>query len=298
MAVFENSIILLFILSGLLLNDSKASYISSSNPVIEVPGLLIGSQISFKYTGNELSRVTLSIDDSIGKILHFELRINEGCKGNSPGILMNTNTNGEFDENIVTNELPWLKEQNNWYVTAEEDGFLIEGEGKNDDEQYSYKFPYISPHELSDVHRIRLYAARGCGEETNFIGYVELSQKIPRGFTKVLFEGEKSTSKPFAVYIENGEQTANFSAVTFPENILYSYVKYGRNFILDTVTADHSHDNPVEGILEKSSDSTFNATIWTTPDKSKYFQITDMATAEASGYVKFGFEKVTKLEIN
>ena len=297
MAVFENSMVFLLILSGLLLNASRASYISSSNPIIEVPGLLIGSQISFTHSGNDLSRVTLSIDDSIGKILHFELRINEGCKGNSPGILMNTNTNGEFDENIVTNKLPWLKEQNNWYVTAEEDGFLIEGEGKNADEQYSYKFPYISPHELSDIHRIRFYAAKGCGEETNFIGYVELSQKIPRGFTKVLFVGDNSTSCiPFEVALQSGS-TGYFSAMKYPETNLYSYVDYGRHFIPDILKTDYSQDNPIEVIIEKSSD-TYNATVSITPDLSNSYQITDTSASEASGYVKFGFEKITKLEIN
>ena len=301
MAVFENSKVFLLMLSGLLLNTStRASYIISSKPLILVPGLLVGSRISFTYTGTEFSRVILSVDDSIGKILQLALRINEGCKGNPPIVLMNTYTNGKFDKNTVTNELPWLKERNTWYVTAEEDGFLIEGEGKND-EQYSYKFPYTSPHKLSDIRKIKMYATKGCGVggETNFISYIQLSQKLPKGFTKVLFEGAKSTScTPFEAALQSGNNTGYFSAIRYPETHLSSYVDYGRHFIPDILTTDYSHGNLVEGIIEKSSDSTYNATVWTKPDISKSYQITDMTTAEASGYVKFGFEKITKLEIN
>ena len=301
MAVFENSTIFLLMLGGLLINHSKA-VIHSSKPVIEVPGLLIGSRIAFTYNGTDLSRVTLSIEDTIGKILHFALRPNEGCKGNPPEILFNTYTDGKFDKSTIIN-LPWLDEGNYWFITAEEDGFLIEGRGgPMYEEKYSHKFSYISPHKLSDIRKIRMYAGKGCGVgKTNFVGYLHLSQIIPKGFTKVLFEGVRPTDTPFVFSIESGEQRVEFSTgIIRSEMILTSEIveHLEGNFMKNFLEIGYLRQNPIEGIIEKTSNSTYKATVLSPPDISHSYQITDMPAAEASGYVSFGFKKITKLEIN
>ena len=264
---------------------------------------MVGSRIVFTYKGNDRSRVTLSIEDTIGKILHFDLRHNKECKGNPPQILFNTYTDGKFDENEVISELPWLDQGNYWFITAEEDGFLIEGRGgPRYEEKYSHKFRYISPHKLSDIRKIWMYADEGCGVgETDFVAYVQLSQVIPKGFTKVLFEGVRPTDTPFMSSIESGEQIVEFfTEINCPEMILTSelvenYSSYSMKKIL---VKGYSRDNPIEVVIEKTSDSTFEATVLTSPDISYSYQITDMPAAEASGYVNFGFKKITKLEIN
>ena len=178
--------------------------------ILQVPGLKVGDSILFVYTGNDLSRVTLSVEDGTGsKGLHLEFRHNEGCKGNPPQLLFTTKTNGKFDS--INRKIVNLKELGNfmmWNVTASTDGYLIH---QLFNEEVSYKFDYHSPHKLSDVNTIRLYAHPGCGEESSkfnsFLVFVHTVEK----FSKITIRARRMDDNGFpAIELRNADMNTGY----------------------------------------------------------------------------------------
>ena len=158
---------------------------------LNVPGLQVGSEIFFMYFGTDLARVTLSIEDDIGESLHFELRHNEGCKGDPPQLLFNsfTEENGVHGTPRDLVDVTEIRTGliNIWTITAEEEGYLIEQMGSS---KFSHTFAYRPPHQLSDIRKVKLYADQGCGESKNFEGLMVLAHEFS-SFSKIEIQGNR-----------------------------------------------------------------------------------------------------------
>ena len=166
---------------GTILVFIMPAHIDGTN-VIKVPGLEVGSWIDVIYFAKDVSRAVLSVEDSIGKGLHLEVRYNEGCSGKEPEIVFNTKTNGIFDEREVISAPDLL--QKHWYgwitVVAEENAYAIDIL----DGYKLHNFKCRSPHELSDVKKIALYKVKECSEDYKFNGFMRFG-KIFSDFCKV-----------------------------------------------------------------------------------------------------------------
>ncbi len=165
--------ILFSLFLAILASQPTLNVASSCSPKrLSVPRFEVGWALVFLYTGNGLSRVTLSIEDSIGKSLDMQLRHNEGCTGNPPQLLLNTETNGRVDTEIV--EFPKLRSSLWWTVTAQETGWLIE----QLDTRFSRTFNYHPSHQLSDVSTIEIRDEEGCEVDTGFNVLLKFREEV------------------------------------------------------------------------------------------------------------------------
>ena len=167
---------------------SNAIFPVAKAQTLSVPGLQVGTNIFFFYEGKDLARVTLSIEDNIGKSLHFELRHNEGCKGDPPQLLFNTKENGVYGTPRDLVDVTEIRNgaTNFWIITAEENGYLIEQPSSS----ISHTFAYRSPHQLSDISKVKLYANQGCGESKNFEGWLLAGYEFS-SFSKFEIQGNR-----------------------------------------------------------------------------------------------------------
>ena len=194
-----NTILLLLVLTFVANFPNQAVGV---NIIYEISGLTTGSSMFFKikdYTG--FNKFTLSVEDSIGKGLHFEIR--NLCENEKPNLIFNTKTNGAFDSAQryypSTNPI-----EGSWVITAEMTGYLIEhqtsGEGP-------YTFPYRSPHQLSDINKIQLYS-KSCSEASlDFQPTMALRQLVYK-FQRITIEASLGHHKSAGVIFQFAEQIA------------------------------------------------------------------------------------------
>ena len=187
-------------------------YMKELEQLVLSNGLNEGVQIPFYYYGSNLARVTLSIEDSIGKGLHFELRHNEKCKGNPPELRLNTYENGKYGKREVV-KLTEIEDGSTWTVTVQKEGYFIE----QPELGVSYLFAYRPPHKLSDITKVKLYADDGCGSEKDFSGVLKLYQEFPE-FSKIEVVGSNSDMR-----------SGNAVYVKFSESSIYRVLLYAFN---------------------------------------------------------------------
>ncbi len=185
---------LLFLVLLAIVPNVTYSY-QTYEPVMEIPGLTVGSVVLFHYKGYGLSRVTLAIEDSNGQGLHLELRDNDGCEEGESSILMNTITNNKFDSEVLESFSGINgRSLQYWSVTAEEDSYKIEHLEKIDNGG-GYKvvstdhFSYRPHHELNDVSKVKLYAKANCNHShLYFFGEIIVERPLTSEFSKIIIE--------------------------------------------------------------------------------------------------------------
>ena len=204
----------------------------------------MGSIIHFFFFGTDLARVTLSVEDDIGKSLHFEMRLNEGCKGDPPQLLFNTKENGVFGKGeAVDIELayPYIS----FDVSLKQDGYLIETY------DFSHTFAYRPPHQLSEIRKVKLYTDQGCSENAHFLASsLSLKHKFTNSFSKIEIQGTFNSQESNVKTLATFHFTYNkIGPISIEKGFNYLIAFYKANYFCTLIFPTQLPPNPIYGII-------------------------------------------------